>query len=223
MIQLLNTITTGDARELSSSIPDNSIDLIFTDPPYIKKHIHLYGWLAEEGARVLKPGGFLLCYVGTYWKYEVLQDLGRHLDFFWDFIALNRGSRPVMWQRHILAGYKSILAFTKGKPDCPYGNGNILDVWVGSGEDKRYHTWGQDESTARYYIACFSQPGAMVLDPFVGGGTTAVLAKQLNRNFIAFEIDPDTANIASKRLEMTQPMLMPETAYQLPLESAGVA
>ncbi len=217
MIPYLNTITTGDARELSSSIPDNSIDLIFTDPPYVQKHIHLYGWLAEEGARVLKPGGFLLCYVGTYWKYQVIQDLGKHLDFFWDFIALNRGNRPVMWQRHVLAGYKSILAFTKGGPELP--RGNILDVWVGGGEDKRYHIWGQDESTARYYIQWLVRSAdAIVWDPFCGGGTTPAICKQSRRNFIAFEIDPATADIARKRLETMQPLLMPELPIQAELE-----
>ena len=219
MINLLNKITTGDARDLSSSIPDNSIDLIFTDPPYIQKYMHLYGWLAEEGARVLKPGGYLLCYVGTYWKYNVIQDLGKHLDFFWDFIALNRGNRPIMWQRHILAGYKSILAFTKGRPEPP--RGNILDVWVGGGEDKRYHTWGQDESTARYYIQWLARdPNAIIWEPFAGGGTTAIVCKQIGRNFIAFEIDPDTADIARKRLETVQPLLMPEEMTQLALEVA---
>ena len=212
-MKYLNQIVTGDARELSKDIPDNSIDLIFTDPPYIKEHMHLYGWLAEEGSRVLKPGGFLLCYVGTYWKYQTLQQLGNHLDFFWDFIALNRGNRPVMWVRHVLAGYKSILVFTKGKPDMPHGH--ILDVWVGSGEDKRFHTWGQDESTARYYIQWLMRsPDAIVLDPFCGGGTTPAVCKVLDRSFIAFEIDPATAEIARARLQTIQPLLPLELETQ---------
>lgn len=219
-MSLLNTITTGDARELAKLIPDESIDLIFTDPPYVKEHMHLYGWLAEEGARVLKPGGFLLCYVGTYWKYETLQQIGKHLDFFWDFIAVNRGNRPVMWVRHVLAGYKSILAFTKGKPDMP--RGNILDVWVGSGEDKRFHTWGQDESTARYYIQWLVRdPNAVIWEPFAGGGTTPAVCRQIGCNFIAFEIDPATAGIARKRLQTVQPLLMPEEMEQMTLEVAG--
>ena len=65
--------------------------------------------------------------------------------------------------------------------------------------------------------------GDIILDPFCGGGTTAVVAKQLGRNFIAFEIDPATADIARKRLELVQPLLMPEEALQLPLESESLA
>lgn len=49
----LNTIVTGDARELAEAIPDNSVDLIFTDPVYDK--IDDYRWLAETASRVLKP------------------------------------------------------------------------------------------------------------------------------------------------------------------------
>lgn len=53
-------IYTGDARELAKAIPDGSIDLIFTDPPYPREFLPLYGWLAETAAQVLKPDGFML-------------------------------------------------------------------------------------------------------------------------------------------------------------------
>ena len=48
----MNEIITGDARELAKDIPDNSIDLIFTDPPYAKEYIPLYGWLSK-GRKIL--------------------------------------------------------------------------------------------------------------------------------------------------------------------------
>ena len=76
----LNYILTGDARDLCKDIPDASIDLIFTDPPYIKEHMHLYQWLSGEASRVLKPDGFLMTYVGTYWKFEAMQMLASHLE-----------------------------------------------------------------------------------------------------------------------------------------------
>ena len=48
----LDRIITGDARELAKAIPDESVDLIFTDPPYPREFLPLYGWLAETAARV---------------------------------------------------------------------------------------------------------------------------------------------------------------------------
>jgi hypothetical protein len=94
----------------------------------------------------------------------------------------------------------------------------FLDCATGSGADKRFHIWGQDERTASYYIDCFSRPGDVVLDPFCGGGTVPAVCKQIHRHFIAFEIDPATASVARKRLETVQPVLFStETMRQLPL------
>ena len=53
-----NKIVTGDARVLAERIPDESIDLIFTDPVYDR--IDDYRWLAETAARVLRNNGSLL-------------------------------------------------------------------------------------------------------------------------------------------------------------------
>jgi len=211
----MNEIITGDARLLSSSIPDNSIDLIFTDPPYLREYIPLYGWLAQEAQRALKPGGFCLAYAGVYWKAQVLADMSKHLDYFWDFVSTNLGHAPIMWQRKIISRHKSILAFSKGRglPRC-----NVMSLWSTGVQDKRFHVWGQDESTARYYIDCFSSSGDTIWEPFTGGGTTLVACKVLDRNFIAYEIDPDAAAIARARLQTVQPFLMPDMPQQGELE-----
>lgn len=221
MKHLLNTITTGDARELSSSIPDNSIDLIFTDPPYVKEHMPLYGWLSEEANRILKPDGFVLAYVGTYWKYEAMQLLATHLTYYWDLVSQHMGNNAINWGSWARSRYKSILVFSKHRKHRPHKQ--YFDLWNSCREDKRFHIWGQDESTARYYLECFSRPGELVFDPFTGGGTIPAMCKQLGRPFIAFEIDPATADIARKRLETVQPLLMPEVACQLRLESEATA
>ena len=83
----------------------------------------------------------------------------------------------------------------------------MLDLWINSAQDKRFHSWGQGESPARYYIECFSHIGDIVFDPLVGGGTTAAMSKVVGRNYIAFEIDPDTADLARERVRNTQPPL----------------
>ena len=54
----LNHIYTGDAKELTKDIPNESIDLIFTDPVY--QNLDDYEWLAQEAARLLKPNSTLL-------------------------------------------------------------------------------------------------------------------------------------------------------------------
>jgi len=207
IMNYLNTITTGDARELAKAIPDASIDLIFTDPPYPKEFLPLYDWLAEEAVRVLKPGGFLLTYAGMMYKYDIMLNIGKNLTFFSDFVSWEPGHVLMIHPRKIAGMHKSILAFVKGQ-GLPYKY--VYSIWKSTIEDKRYHSWQQNLSTASYYINCFSKPGDTVFEPFAGGGTTCYACKQLERPFIAFELDPVTANIARERLETVQPLLMPE-------------
>ena len=64
----INSIYTGDARELALALPDESVDLIFTDPVYDR--IDDYRWLAQTAERVLKPGGSVIAQVGTTYRYE---------------------------------------------------------------------------------------------------------------------------------------------------------
>lgn len=184
----------------TSKIADGSVDLIFTDPPYPKKYHYLYKWLAEEAARVLKPDGFLITYAGPYWKDVVMGYLGRHLQYFYDFILVHKGNTSILWQRKIISGYKSVLCYhLKGRKPLP--NTNVLGQWNGSGGDKRYHHWGQEENSARYYIGCFSKEGDVVVDYFMGGGTTPKVCKRLGRNFIGFEIENTVYGEARARVE----------------------
>src|SRR5262249_36957206 len=57
-------IVIGDFREMAKEIPDNSVQLIFMDPPYDRDSLPLYEAAAEIGARILKPGGSLITYTG---------------------------------------------------------------------------------------------------------------------------------------------------------------
>jgi DNA modification methylase len=209
----LDTIHTGDCRELGKRIPDRSVKLIFTDPPYVKDQMYLYDWLAEWSARVLTPDGFLMTYVGQFWKDDTMAKLRPWLEYFWDFTAIDRGQSPIHWGRRVIGKTKSVLCYRlKGSTALP--RTNVLGAWVGGGEDKRYHTWQQDESTARYYMDCFSKENDLILDPFAGGGTIPYAAKQLKRKFIAFEIDPDCVAAATERLRCVQMPLFEAALHQ---------
>lgn len=198
-------ILTGDALVLIQDLPVHSVDLIFTDPPYLKAYLDLYDWLGEQAVRVLKPDGFLLTYVGGYHKARAMEFLNRHLEYYWDFVTLHRTLSSMVWHRKVIARYKSILAYRKlGSKARP--RFNVLAVIDDlSGPDKRFHRWGQAETAARYLIECFTQEGDLVLDPFVGGGTTAWVCSRIGRNFIGYEIDPAVAEIARARLAGWKP------------------
>lgn len=210
----LDSIVTGDARELAKASPEGSVDLIFTDPPYHRQHLPLFGWLGEFAQRVLKPSGFLLTYCGNAYKNVVIRQLDDSgLLFFWDYQTVDYPATMV-WDRWTTAQTKSILAYRKAPDSKP--RTTVLGLWRGTGQDKLYHAWGQDESTARYYVDCFSTLGDTVVDPFVGGGTTAVACYVIGRHWLGFEIDADTAERARQRVAMTQPpFVFPEPEQQV--------
>lgn len=191
----------GDSIEIAENIiKPCSVDLIFTDPPYHKKYHYCYEWLAQEAARVLKPTGFLIAYAGPYWKHKVMATLGEHLEYFYDFILIHRGNTTILWPRRIITGYNSLLCYhLKGYKPLP--RTNVLGKYDGTGGDKRFHRWGQEANTARYYIDVFSKENDLVIDYFLGGGTFAEICKALNRNFIGFEIDKKTFDVARARVD----------------------
>jgi len=178
-------------------LAEDSLDLIFTDPPYLKQYLPCYFWLAAEARRVLKPGGFVLAMCGGYYLNQIFRMFdGAGLSYHWKLENLMQNS-SVVWPSKIIARSKSILAYSKGAshPRC-----NTLGALHGGGMDKRFHEWGQDVNTARYYIDCFSRPGALVCDPFIGGGTTAIACALIDRRCVSFDIDPAAIATTVNRL-----------------------
>lgn len=204
---LLNTITTGDARELSKQIPDESIDLIFTDPPYPREFLPLYAWLAEEAARVLRPGGLCFAMAGQSYLPEIYRMMGTHLEYHWTFNMPTPGEACTIWPRRVSPGWKPILSWSKGTYNGPWWG---VDVISSTMNDKRYHHWGQSISSA---IAVISRVPGLVLEPFTGGGTTPAACKILERDFVAFEVDPAVADTARGRLADT-PLPLPGLVYE---------
>jgi transcriptional regulator with XRE-family HTH domain len=64
-------VIAGDYRDKGPAVADNSVDLIFTDPPYNAKTVPQYADLARFAARVLVPGGSLITYLGHYAIHDV--------------------------------------------------------------------------------------------------------------------------------------------------------
>lgn len=201
----LNTIVTGDARELAESIPDSSIDLVFTDPPYPKEYLPLYGWLAETAARVLKPGGLCIALAGHIYLNEVVLMMSKHLCWHWIGGMPNTlGGVGRVHPRQMMCGWKPALWYSKG---IAQEHSYVFDFFQPKSADKIYHKWGQPSDWFVYYLNKITNIGDVIFDPFCGGGAVLAAAKQTYRNYFACEIDPETAEKARRRVELTQPPL----------------
>jgi len=168
-------------------IEGNSISLIFTDPPYHEKYLHLYEDLAIHASRVLREGGSLICYVGHYAIGKIINMMEKHgLSFHWPIAVIHSGPSASVFGRKILVGYKPMLWFTKGKYEGEFVRDTIQSEFQG----KELHDWAQSTVEADYYIKYLTIENEIVYDPFLGQGTFGIAATKLKRQFIGCEIDP---------------------------------
>ncbi len=201
---LLNTVTTGDARLLSARIPDASVSLIYTDPPYAEEFTPLIVALGGYAPRVLRDGGSLVLLCG-HQQVPAVVDAFSALRFRW-MGWLESAQKPTLMGVRVVCGGKPIFWFTKGK--ATLRGGFWWDTKKPEGADKAWHRWGQAPNHVRTDIDLLTAPGDVVMEPFTGGGTVPAVCKQLGRNFVAFEIDPETAILARERIRNT-PMPLP--------------
>lgn len=177
-------------------------------------------WLSEC-SRTLKPEGSIYVFMGVRFiakLFLILEEMGLLFNGWitWHYtqgMGRTRGFSP----RH-----EDILYFTKGKrfsfdldsiriPQKYFRNRNNMkganpgDVWQFShvhycNSEREKHPTQKPEALVERIIRASSREGDTVLDPFVGSGTTARVAKVLNRHFIGIDINPHYVELAKSRL-----------------------
>lgn len=214
-------------------LKSNSVDMIFTDPPYLKAFLETYKWLACEAFRVLKPGGFLLAMCGGNYLNKIFRYFDESgLIYYWNYQNGMTGQRAGIVWKHSDSGNqpiqirsKSILAYYK--PDGNDKNGRSVSRtptsgWYdGNGKSKIYHVWGQDVESARYYIDCFSDKGDLICDPFVGGGTTAAACDVIGRRFVGFDVDENSIKTTNQRMRTEHSYLRNLPLFQVEKPGKG--
>jgi hypothetical protein len=181
-------IRRGDFREVLADLPDHSVDIILTDPPYPQEYLPLWDDLGAFAARVLKPTGVLLAYSGQLHLPQVIAMLTKHLRWWWMCAIRHTGASGyiVAGGRRIINQWKPLLVFT------PYGapplNVHFCDLIEGGGRQKELHNWEQSTEEAVRILQTFGSPGALVVDPFAGSGSFGRAALQAGMRFIGAEI-----------------------------------
>lgn len=224
--ELLNKITLGDSYELIKQIPDNSIDLIVTDPPYIYDETITGGWykdrkvgkelvnlniidgikedILEEFIRIMKN---INIYIWCN-KAQIMQ----YLDFFckkhkcsFDIIIWKKTNPAPLCSNTYLPDKEYCLYFRKNGYCKPTSYSKAQTVFTTktnkNDKDKFWHPTIKPLDIIKIFIENSSKENEIIFDPFSGSGTTCVAAKELNRQYIGIEIDPEYHKISIDRLE----------------------
>lgn len=205
---VINSIIQGDCVQLMPSIPDQSVDLIITDPPYLVNYRPRCGraypndtddkWLkpaVKEMYRVLKNDTFCVSFYGwpqaekffTAWKEAGFRPIG-HLVFVKDY----KSNQGYLEYRH-----EQAILLAKGKPE-PRAVLSDVQEWDYTGN--YYHPTEKPLKVIRPLIDAYSRRGDVVLDPFCGSGTVGVAAWSAGRRFIGIDLVKEYCNNAKARL-----------------------
>jgi ParB/RepB/Spo0J family partition protein len=173
----------GDMREVGKATADGSIDLIFTDPPYKRGYLYLYGELAKLSQRVLKSGGSLVTFIGHYALFEIGKLIAENsqLQYHWQLIVKHNGRTARMWKQRVWPKYKPMLWYYKPREgqNGPTMFSDIDDLIESEAPGKLTHPWEQSTIEVKHMITPLTVEGMTVLDPFMGSGTTGIAALRL--------------------------------------------
>jgi len=176
-----------DVRDYFPHLTENKVDLVLTDPPYPDWHIETY---KQTGIEILSN---LICRQLVFWSVRESFPLDYSSIHIWDKYPAGQNSG--------VQGYERIFE-RNGRGDYRIFRGFVIsnkvramrsaDIFTGHPSQKPRHL-------IEKLIVYSSDEGGLILDPFLGSGTTCYCAKKLNRYSIGVEIEEKYCEIAAKR------------------------
>lgn len=190
----LDKIHTMDCFAATTQLPNEGVDVIITDPPYPNRNHQFEDTLVD---------GLAMLYLGC-------KKAKKYVIFFWNPFTVPQP--PPGWYevaRHVwhkpdcrtIIHYEVIVVWSREERSKPSKVWSIPILDYRSLRDWKPHPTQKPVKLVRYLIEDYTKEGDVVFDPFVGSGTTAVACQWAKRHFIACEINPEYAAIATSRLK----------------------
>lgn len=222
----LNRIYNEDCLEGLNNIPDKSIDLIVTDPPY-KFENKGGGFYADNNStkrvyldslrninctefepmpflNVVKPKmkkfyGYFFC---NKFLIEEYIKFARENRYNFDVLVMAKSNPIPSYNNHHLSDLEYIIMIRdKGTYFSKHKDIDDYKKFYMTNCKKGIHPSEKPVNLIERFIKVSAKEGDIVLDPFVGSGTTAIACLNTNRNYIGFELDENYYNIATERIK----------------------
>jgi site-specific DNA-methyltransferase (adenine-specific)/site-specific DNA-methyltransferase (cytosine-N4-specific) len=278
-MEITTAIYPGDSKEQLKLLPDNSVNLIMTSPPYADQRKNTYGgihhdryvnWflpISEQLLRVLNPTGTFILNIKeivvegerSAYVMELILEM-RKQGWLWteEFIWHKKNCYPGKWPNRFRDAWERLLQFNKDRkfnmyqeevmvPMGEWANSRLKNLSetdktrdnskVGSGfgknisnwldRDKAYptnvlrlatecnnknHSAAFPEELPEWFIKLFTKENDTVLDPFMGYGTTLIVANRMRRHSIGIDIVPEFCEMVKKQLNPVDFYLFESTA-----------
>lgn len=193
----MNEIICADCLEVLKSMPDKSVDLVLTDPPYgigiaanpVRQRFEREAWDKAIPAREY---------------FDEMRRVSRNQviwggNYFAEYLGNTK--RYLVWNKRQPENFTLAMcemAWTSFNSPAKLFTQSVME------EGNEYHPTQKPVELMRWCLSKYSDEGDTILDPFAGSGTTCVAAKILGRKYIGIEISPVYAAIARKRVEQAQ-------------------
>lgn len=206
---LTQQVIQGDCKEVLRTLPNESVDLVLTDPPYFVRYKDRSG---RSIANDSDPGSVLGAFHDIY---RVLKPDTFCISFYgWNTVAAFCGAwrqagfstvGHIVWHKSyssrrgfLNARHEQAYLLVKGHPVKPAQPLDDVQPWEYSGNV--VHPTEKAVSVLQPLIRSFSRPGDIVLDPFCGSGSTLVAAALLERRYVGIELETKYVQLSRRRL-----------------------
>jgi len=203
----------GDCLELMKTIPDGSVDMVLTDIPYGEVNQKSSGLrrldrgnadacdfdlnlMVDEFARVASGSFYVFC--GTEQISVITTAFKRHKLTTRVCAWEKSNPSPMNGSKLWLSGME-FCVFAR-KPKATFNEHCQKALWRFPVGRSKIHPTEKPVALMSRLVAASTNEGNIILDPFMGSGTTGVAAKNLNRSFIGIELDETYFNIAKERI-----------------------
>lgn len=193
-------------------------DYIFTSPPYNRKRNDkyenyddtlndYYGFLDMYVKEKLPTCKYMFLNIqkNLYNKKDVFKLIGKYSDKIIDIIIWNKSNPMPASGFNITNAYEFIIVLSEKekslKSNSTYTKNIVTTSVHSSNEYKKIHRAVMKPDLARYILTNFVKRGSVIKDCFMGVGTTGIICKELDLDFIGIELNEEYFNIAKERIE----------------------